>query len=49
MAGVHQLQEQNEKILALLEERRPVEDGPPGDPAKAAADTEAGEEDGHAR
>ncbi len=48
MAGVHQLQEQNERILTLLEEQRPAEDAAPGDPAPPAADQEAVEENDRA-
>ena len=49
MSGVHQIQEQNEMILALLEERRLAEEGSSGDSATAAADTQAGEERDDAR
>ncbi len=49
MSGVHQIQEQNERILALLEEGRPVDEGSSGDSADPAADTQTGEEDDHAR
>jgi len=49
MSGVHQIQEQNERILALLEERWPVEDWSSRDSATAAADTEARKEPDNAR
>ena len=46
---MHQIQEQNAKILELLKERRPVEEGSSGDSVTAAADTQAGEEENNAR
>ena len=49
MSGVHQIREHNEMILALLEERQPVEKGSSEDSATAAADTQAGEEENNAR
>ncbi len=48
MSGVHQIQEQNEKIIALLGERPSVE-RPAEDSATAAAGTQAGEEENDAR
>ncbi len=49
MSGVHQIKEQNERILTLLGERRPVEEESSGDSATAAVDTQAGEEEDNAR
>ncbi len=49
MSGVHQIKEQNERILTLLGDRRPVEEGSSGDSAAAAADTQAAEEENNAR
>ena len=47
-SGVHQIKEQNERILALLGERPSVE-RPTDESATAAADTQAGEEPDNAR
>ena len=49
MSGVHQIKEQNERILTLLSDRRPVEEGSSGDSADAAADAQAGGEEDDAR
>ncbi len=48
MSGVHQIKEQNERILALLGERPSVEH-PTNERAAAAADTQAEEEEDNAR
>lgn len=48
MSGVHQIQEQNERILTLLGERPTVE-RPADESGAAAADTQAGEEEDNAR
>ena len=48
MSGVHQIQEQNKRILTLLGERPTVE-RPADERAAAAADTQAGEEENNAR
>ncbi len=48
MSGVHQIQEQNQRILTLLGERPTVE-RPADERAAAAADTQAGEEGDNAR
>ena len=42
MSGVHQIKEQNERVLALLGERPSVE-RPVDESAAADADTQAGE------
>ena len=48
MSGVHQIKEQNERILALLGERPSVE-RPANERAAAVADTQAREEENNAR
>ena len=48
MSGVHQIKEQNERILTLLGER-PTAEGPADERAAAAADTQAGEGEHNAR
>jgi hypothetical protein len=44
MSGVHQIKEQNERILTLLGEQPPAQGRSPGESPTAAADTQPDQE-----